>query len=717
MNLKMNICKYSLLVSFAAASAFAAEPTTDSASVEQKQQSFLEKLEDIQKNVLGFSVNGSAKAGYMRSSVDSDMLWDDAQTAEAQAYTRANLLFSIRPSKETVAKFGIRAHKDWNNAHREGNNVPLIDWWSYDGLILNRHVDFNLGTMRVGYTPLTMYQPQADYIMEPEVFKERREEVMAERSLDGSNRRLMQGLNFTFHSYELGFLSDLYVQGTLARLRINGKKADQLFFDFDDSDRYLFGGRLGVETHGFTVGVNDAFAFDRVRSTRATLLQGNYPADYEWNNVVSGNVGYDSKKVGKSKFNFGANAEVALSYWKSSVDELGSDTLKNLAFYTDSVYMPDGSKDLRAYMFYKDSIDLSPVERNLGYLKNKMGIHGDAYAEYEASKWSVKGSANGIMNDKGFQAELAMSPVTMGLTSVLNSNAIFDPNDPTSALLQGARSGALENLYFSFYEAVPQAAYNMMINNTTGAAQVVGTEKIYVQSDTFELFNNYKYGQYYRNGYSYKTMKRAELLAMAQALDPATSIALPYGYATPNRKGGDLNLEFTWNDAITVRAVGGFYKADKLDADSLYFASGSSYLRVGGGALVKFGELFSWNRTVNLSGSYEQTKEEDYLERTSSSITAGLNVDVFGPVALLGGFHLLKNDFGVAYAGFLNGTTETLALGGPRVKLAQGAYLTLQYGWMKNAVDMTVLDEAGAAASKSVDITKNIIMADVKVNF
>ena len=714
MNLKTNMFKCSLLVSCLAAASTFAQEAPDSASVEQKQQSFLEKLEDIQRNVLGFSVNGSIKAGFLRSSVESDALLDESQTAEAQAYTHANLLFSIRPSQETVAKFGIRAHKDWNNAHREGNNIPLIDWWSYDGLILNRHVDFNLGTMRVGYTPLTVYQPEPDYIMEPEIFKERREAVMEERSLDGSERRLMQGLNATYHSYKMGALDDITVQGTLARLRNNGKKADQLFFDFDDADRYLFGGRLGVKAFGFTLGVNDAYAFDRVRSTRATLLQGNYPAVYEWNNVLSGNLGYDSKSGDKKSLNFGANVEVAMSFWKQTIDELGNDTIKTMAFYTDSVYLGDGSKDLRAYLFYKDSVDLSPVERDLARLKNKIGLHADAYVEYDASKWNVKATLNGMFNDKGFQAEMAMSPVTMGLTSILNSDAIYDPS---IGVLLGSRSGVLENLYFSHYESVPQTAYNMMTDKTSGAVQIVGDERYYVQSDTFELFNNYKYGQYYRNGYSHRTLRRGELLAMSKALDPATSLALPYGYATPNRTGGDVNVAFEWNDAVTVRLLGGFYKADKTDGDSVTFASGSSYTRLGGGVLAKVGNFLGWERTIDISASYEQTEEKDYLERKSSSITAGLNVDVYGPVALLAGFHLLKNDFGVPYGGFLNGMKETLVLAGPRVKIAQGAYLTAQYGLMKDAVDYTAFDETGKAAAKSVDFTKNIIMADVKVNF
>ena len=212
--------------------------------------------------------------------------------------------------------------------------------------------------------------------------------------------------------------------------------------------------------------------------------------------------------------------------------------------------------------------------------------------------------------------------------------------------------------------------------------QVVNGEKICVQSADFELFNNYKYAHYYRNGYNHKTMKRMELLALSNAYDPSVNMALPYGYATPNRTGGDIDVTFDWNDAVKVRALGGYYSAKEIEGDTVYFASGSSYLRLGGGALVALGELLKWGRVLDVSASYEQVKEDGYLKREKSAITAGLNADIYGPLALLGGLHYLKADFGVPYGGFLTGSNEMLVLGGPKVKIATGAYLTVQYGLM-----------------------------------
>ena len=85
MNLKTKIFNCSLLVScFAAASAFA-QDTSDSVSVEQKQQSFLEKLEEAGSNTQSHhTLDRSPKpmrgeSGYHRWAVGTyeELCWTD----------------------------------------------------------------------------------------------------------------------------------------------------------------------------------------------------------------------------------------------------------------------------------------------------------------------------------------------------------------------------------------------------------------------------------------------------------------------------------------------------------------------------------------------------------------------------------------------------------------------------------------------------------------
>ena len=219
-------------------------------------------------------------------------------------------------------------------------------------------------------------------------------------------------------------------------------------------------------------------------------MSDKYPIEYEKNNVFSGELGYHNGNANANGLYYAAKAEVGVSKWSRSIDELdSSNIIHNIAVYTDSVYSPDGSKHVQGFIGESDSIAVGNKKTYLSRLDSKIGLHIDADVGFRTSEWSVSGKVNGMMVDKGFQAEAAMSPVSMGLTSVLNSNSQYGSDNATmGALLQSARSGSLENIYFSMYESVPLAAYNMMLDETSCAMQVVNGEKICVQSADFELF-------------------------------------------------------------------------------------------------------------------------------------------------------------------------------------------------------------------------------------
>ena len=678
------------------------EADGDSASVEERQLSLLEKLTNYEANALGFAINGTARAGYLRSSLDADEAIEESQQTESSAYTHVNMGFSIRPSSESVARFDLRFHKDWQNAHREGNNSPITTWWSYDGMSLNNHLKFNLGHMRVAYTPLTIYQPMPDFIFEPTILAEHRAEVMADKNLDGSNNRLMQGVNLEYHSNELGPVDDLMLHGTLARIRNVAKKSTQVFFDYDDADRYLFAGAVGVDVKGITLGFNDAYVFDHVRSTRAVnLLTASDEIYYERNNVMSGELGFDSKRLMPGNLHFGVNAEYAMSYWSYLRDHMISETEKKMLVVIDSALKEDGSIDSDRGCLTNSEVSKNvPTIDKIAGLENKPALHVEAFADGSVGTIDFNAKANFVKVDKDFQAELAMTPASLGNVPVLNSEASFSTTT-LDGLLANVRSGSLENLYFTLYESVPLNSANML----AGSAM----EGAYNQ-----LYNNFKYAQYYRNGYNNVVLQRNDLLKTSLALDPSNDMALPFGYATPNRTGGDIDLSGKWNDAIAVRILAGFYNADELDAtDTLDFISGTKYMKFGGGANVDFARLLSMGKEwgIQLGGSYEMSKETDGFERTSSRMMAGLDV-TWNRVSLLTGFQMLNLEFGKPYLAILDGTSEMLALGGLRYKITAGAYATVEYGYITNSIDYV-----GTSGAATMELSKNVIMADVTVKF
>ena len=682
-------------------SAFAQQ---DSSSVEQRQLSLLDKLTNAEANALGLAINGYIKTGYLRSSLSSDALKPETGTAESQAYSQMGLVFSARPSSETVASVDLRLHKDWQNAHREGNNSPIINWWSYDGKILDQHLNFNLGHMRVGYTPFTVYQPMADFIFEPEIFVEHRKDVMAYKNMDGSENRLMQGLNAIYTSGQVGVFDDVVFHGTMARMRNVAKKNDQVFFDFDRSDRYMFAGHAGAEISGLTFGVNDVYSFDRIRSTRSRPVSRYDTLYYEDNNVLSFELGFDSEKMMQKNWHVGANVEYALSNWTLENDRVDSVHTRTLAIIKDTTIAPDGTPDYdQGYLTYVDSYSEEPKITELASLENKSAVRLNLFGEGTWNDLELKFSGNVLYVDKNFQAELAMTPATLSNIPVLNSDAAFTSSS-LDTLLSSLRSGSLENLYFTLYQSVPLMSSNMLLKDPTQT-----------ESEYYRLYNNYKYAHYYRNGYNNVTLKRSELLEESMALDPTADIALPFGFATPNRKGGDIDFIAKWNDAISARFVFGLYSAENLAlTDTSVFISGTDYIRFGGGINVDIGRLMH-NSVLGLEvgGSYELTTETGYLERDASRAMFGFKASALDRYALLGGFQMFTRTFGNPYLGILNEVSEMLILVGPQIKIASGAYFSFQYGYLTNSIDY--VDLLGQSAT--LDIDKNIIMADVTVRF
>ena len=124
-------------------------------------------------------------------------------------------------------------------------------------------------------------------------------------------------------------------------------------------------------------------------------MKDKYPTDYENNNVLSVNLGFDTKNLETRRtLNFGVGGEIAFSNWHYSQDVLDTAIVKNVSVYTDSIYAPNGEKVNRAYLTTRDSMDIFGKKDYIAKLDNKMGIHADAYLDYEAAKWEIQGKGN-----------------------------------------------------------------------------------------------------------------------------------------------------------------------------------------------------------------------------------------------------------------------------------------------------------------------------------
>lgn len=695
------VFKVALLCSAVASFAAPSTSASDSALL-SKQTGLLQKLSDFNSSVMGLSIDGKAKAGIQSSDLSSDQQVSSTPSRETGAFTELDLYFIARPSAETRARVDLRFHQDWQKGHEQGENPMIIHWWSYDGTILDKKLSFNLGDMRVGYTPLTINLPQVKLLQEPQIFMDRRLESMDYRNLDTGSTRLMQGLNADFHSGEWMGLDDIHAQGTLSRLRNTSKKNEQVYFDFDYADRYLMGGRLGVEWKGVSAGVNYVNAFDRVKSAHTIDLPVGDTVFYDFNSVVSGEVGASTQSLVPGDFTFAIMGEFAMSNWRRDQEYMVQNNKDRYMIYQGPYINNLGEVDSSLYV-----VERSGEEGTLSYnraTETLDDVDGTALAVRPSAAWlpqdgdfQVKLNALYLKTDADFLSELATTPVYIGNKAILNSDAGFDTG-LESGLLAQFRSGNLENLYFSVYQSQALTQMNMM-----GKDLVLFNDL--PQSEYYRLFNNYKMSHYYRNSYNNETFKGRELDFVASELDPSVNMALPYGEATPDRAGFSADLNVEWNHSVTVQ--GGYGSFKQAEGEEV------QYTTLNAGFGVDLDQLLELNRTLDLQASFEKNTADAGYKPETQRIMGGFKVGVYGDLSFLMGYQGLEKTFGLPFMGSIKSVKESLLLAGPQVKITAGSSLRLQYGMMSNAV--TYLNEEGA--SKELSIDKSLMTADLSVQF
>jgi hypothetical protein len=687
---------FKVAILFSAAVAMAA---SDSVLV-QKQVGLLQKLKDIQENnTLGVSLDGTAKGSYLSSALTSDQLVSGYPSTETGANTDVKLNFLARPSADSRVLIQMRLHQDWQSAYGQDLSPALVNWFSYDGRSLGGKLNFNLGHMRVGYTPLTISTPQLDILQEPLIFKQRRTEVMADMNLDGSDRRLLQGLNADYNSGTLGFLTNLQLQGTLARVRNNAKKTTQIFYDFDKSDRYLVGGRLGGEVDGISARLNFANTFDRVASTHATGMAASDTFNYEFNRVISAEVGANTEKMGIDlPFVFGLDLEYAMSKWTWDQETATEVDVYETKLVRDRYYDADGTAD--SALFYARTLTGSDIVVDY---HNVMDLDGKALLvkpslAFKQESFSVKAQFAYLNNDQNFQAELANTPAYVGNSVILNSEAKFTNSLDSTSLerrLSLFRSGSLENMYYSVYRSDALTRWNIM-----GAGTVDG---LAVASDG-ALYNNYQQAHFLRNGYTNESWKRLELVSYVNSLDPSVNLALPLGYATHNRSGIEGKVDFEAINSVDLNVR--YRNMKKVEG-------AETYTEMALGAGVELGQLAGLDRKIRLQGSYAKGTETDGYGRETVQMVGGANVDIYGGIALLLGYQGLEKTFTMPY-NYVRKITESLLLAGPQWRITSGSVLTLQYGLMTNELDYL---SSADLSPQLLSIDKSLVSADIAVQF
>jgi len=639
-----------------------------------KADSLRAELDSI--NALDNSTPGVLITGEFRSGILSSVLYfEDAVKTGINAATEADIKLQARPTKETRATVLFRVHQDWQKSHEEGTSPVLLNWLSYDGKAWGGRIDFNLGDMRIAYTPLTIYTPLLDIANEAEIFASLRRDAMAYQNLQNDGRRLLQGLNFEMHSGNALLFDDLYLQGTLSRLRAQPRKEALEFFDYDDTDRILFAGRGGLALYGISLGLNYVYTFTREESlknlTAAVAIDpqlnpdGKIPFLIEDVSVLSVTLGVDiAKLAGLADWKIALGGEYAKSNYKTALFfSLRTDesNLSKPSIRTDSIAsLPD--IDGTAMLATIDVL----LPRNLANAGLKLDF---------------------IKNDENFVSELAQNPVYYTPASVLNASAVD--------LIRGT---TLENLYFATYTNDPLTQYNLANNSAT-------TSSMSGNPYRYERLNNNKKAHFLRSGYTNTLMTPSELRSVSvEMLDPGVNLSMPFGLATPNRQGVLLKAECSLlQDKLGINVFAN--KIEQLQTESVPYAS---FLDAGGGFVVEVGKFIGLSQTIRLNGGYGTSTETDGYERSVNRTSAGLRAGIWNKLFFLVGMEMLNKDYGSSLGEATTGK-EMLLLFGPEFELARGSYINLQSGLLNY--------EFKNGDNEPINFNRNLISADVRIKF
>jgi hypothetical protein len=644
-------------------------------------------------NALDYRTPGVLLTGEFRSGVLNSILDGDGETHTGiNAATEADIKLQARPTEDTRVTAFFRIHQDWQKAHEEGVSPVLLDWLSYDGKAWGGRIDFNLGDMRIAYTPLTIYTPLLTLPNEAEIFAARRRDAMAYRHLQDDGGRLLQGLNFEMHSGAAWLFDDLYLQGTLSRLRTQPRKQDVNFFDYDDTDRILFAGRGGFALYGISLGANYVYTFTREEPLKNIDTKVNVDAQLEPNktpflmeniSVFSATLGVDvARLVGLEGWKINLGGEYAMSKYKTEnfytkkdviavnrVDGAFIEVNGELQYIRFSRIDPE-TPDKTVLSFSKEFLDELDGTAMLASL--------DVYTPSTLANAGL--NLNFIKNDKNFVSELAQNPVYYTPSNVLNAGAVD--------LIRGA---TLENLYFATYTNDPLTQYTLTGNSSE-------------MSDEREKLNNNKKAHFLRSGFNNSLMMPAELRSISVAmLDPGINLSLPFGLATPNRQGVLLKIEGSLlDDKLGLNAF-----ANKIDQSETETEKEASYLDAGGGFIVEIGKFIGLSQIIRLNGGYGISRETDGYERSVNRASAGLRVGILPWLSVLGGMELINKDYGSVFKNSVTGN-ELLWLAGPEFELSRGSYLNLQFG---------KLNYEFKEGDNTKNLDRTLITADVRVKF
>lgn len=293
----------------------------------------------------------------------------------------------------------------------------------------------------------------------------------------------------------------------------------------------------------------------------------------------------------------------------------------------------------------------------------------------EGSKWGVNVNACFLINSKNYRNELAQSPSFIG------------------GRIMNIENGGLENyttfdaLYHNVFKFVPSDAAQYWVKAP------------------------FRKNSYYRSIFTKKDLNGI----VAEEMDPALQLVMPYGPATPNRVGINADLKgYAVNKGIQFTALFSSLKEKSeivLDTQSIPIAD---FAQIGGGFKLDFSKFIPFlKHPFELSGSYVLSNRKRSVDNKNDKLESGfLNEGLYYKfwkrTALLGGFQEVK----ITQTIDTSKTTDTFTnwAFGLEWKVSDGADVVFSYGQILAAIDEN-------HAQENKDFHQDLLDLSLRVKF
>ena len=704
------LCAAGLLVAAQAASPLSSEIET---------QKSLQSRWDALVARAGLEFGMVAEGEYLKSEVDGSLADPDRETIDKEQSTLVDLRIGARPWSELGADVVIRFQQDWQTYFSNRSRPIHLRWAQIHGKAFGR-LAYAVGDFKEKWSPLTLWAPELELLMEAPIFAQAREEAMADEFV-GDNDRVLQGAKANA-VLPFGELLELRLDGYASRVR----RAEFL----DGASNTLDANKhaaVMVAKHGSEFGIQsdlEQWSFGanaELMVAKNAYVGGSFVWTFEDENTWRKNddparadSGYSRNGQNWYLDNLWATDNKVVSV-RGGVDVAGFLGLSNLVADATGEFAMSGLSynwlppAEPGYKVYVENV--SPAEARA--MANGFRVD-PASLQMEVVSETGTGSFTDSVVNASYDVLGAEAPDALeGQAIYLELNAGWK-TDAMTAVVTG-RFIDVDSSYVNLMAQSPtfRAERIMNVENDLSGAGVAAPlysafDAMYQYRPKASPLRNVPYQQapYMQNAYT------NSIGTSGFVPDPDLQLLLPFGYATPNRTGFDLKLDAALNGKVAVQGVLSMLAEKETEAG---FASTAEFAKFGGGAMVDVAGFAGWKRPLQLSGSYTLTTADyDYLiggadTYTSAMVNAGLKWEFVDKFFLLGGYQRIDASWDKAPGE----RTQQQWRAGVQYRLKNNSYAQWSVGQV--LVDSDVADATGVLSSE--DFSQFLTQVKVRAEF